>query len=285
MGLNEIQKKCLEAYKEFKRICDKHDLNYFAIGGTCIGAVRHNGFIPWDDDIDIAMPINDLFEFLKISENELDKSYSIYSPKNTKYFMGNFYKLHNINTAFIEKGNVKYPESYKGIGIDIMPMYGMPKGEKKQLRMAKTNDLFLSFNQKNRLPFSDQKSLSSKLKWVLPYPIYKKNNWNYWLEKSIHKYAAIPFNQSDKILFAWRRFPHKRMKTNYKSIFAYEDFSSWCDMRFEDTYIRVPVGWDSYLTRDFGNYMELPPEEKRVSVHNYLIIDTKHSYKEYIGKL
>ena len=285
MGLNDIQKVCLETYKEYKKICDKYNLNYFAIGGTCIGAVRHNGFIPWDDDIDIAMPIKDLFEFIEISKDELDKSYSIYSPKKIRNFKSNFYKLYNVKTTYIEKENIKYPESYRGIGIDLMPIYGMPKGDSKQLKMAKTNDMFLTFNEKNRSSFLDQINISGKLNWILLYPFYKKRNWNYWIDKSIDKYAKIPFDNSDKIIFGWRRFPYKRRKTNYKSVFSYEDFSSWCEMRFEDTNIRVPIGWDNYLKSDFGDYLTLPPVEQRKTMHNVVIIDTKKSYKDYIGKI
>lgn len=80
-----IQLKELEILKVFQNICRRHGLRYFAIGGTCLGAVRHKGFIPWDDDIDVAMPYEDYLEFQRIAETDLPDNYGILSPLQKTY--------------------------------------------------------------------------------------------------------------------------------------------------------------------------------------------------------
>ena len=96
-----VQDICLEIYKEFKSVCDKHNLQYYGIGGTCIGAVRHNGFIPWDDDIDIAMPYHDMCNFIHIANTEMSEEYEIFTPLEHKQFGEMFIKLIKKDTTFI----------------------------------------------------------------------------------------------------------------------------------------------------------------------------------------
>ncbi|MBQ3625833.1 MAG: LicD family protein, partial [Synergistaceae bacterium] len=93
-------------------------------------------------------------------------------------------------------------------------------------------------------------------------------------------------NKSDKIIFPWRLPPNEKLYT-YKQIFYYEDFKSTIEVPFEDTTMRVPVGYDRYLTMDFGDYMTLPPEDKRRSLHieTAKIIDFERSYKYYQERL
>ena len=97
-----IQLKELEILKVFQDICRRHGLRYFAIGGTCLGAVRHKGFIPWDDDIDVAMPYEDYLEFQRIAETDLPESYGILNPHTTKHCRFDYYiKLHDKTTSLM----------------------------------------------------------------------------------------------------------------------------------------------------------------------------------------
>ena len=84
-------------------------------------------------------------------------------------------------------------------------------------------------------------------------------------------------------MFAWRNLPTPTC--HYQSVFDYKDFETYIEMPFEDTVMRVPVGYDGYLRKDFGDYMTLPPEKERIPTHTEAIIDLQNSYKTYIGKL
>ena len=279
--LQKLQQEALNIYKEFKRICDKHELCFFAIGGTCIGAVRHNGFIPWDDDIDVAMPYEDICKFKEIIRDELKAGYSLYDPKEKKHFYNNHLKLQNDNTAFIEKGMLNFPESYYGVFIDIMPIFGLPTGKERE-HVLKKYDQYMRLNPKMRRPFQDMISPLSKMAWILNFWRRLICPFNYYTEKINSLLRKYSLNSSDKIIFGWRRLKNKVVfDYDYKCVFDFEDFSDYILMPFEDTYMRGPKVYDSYLTSEFGNYMTLPPEEKRVPIHHVGILDFNKSYKSY----
>ena len=283
LGVQEI---CLEIYKEFKSVCDKHNLQYYGIGGTCIGAVRHNGFIPWDDDIDIAMPYIDMCKFIHIANTEMSEKYEIFTPLEHKQFGEMFIKLIKKDTTYILSINKKNPGAYTGIGIDIMPIFGLGKDKKKQSKAAKVNDFYVRMNCVMHYPFSAQKTFLGRSTWVLSQPIKRVFiNSNYWLKKSIKEFSEIPFDKSDKILFAWRLMRKNNATGFYDSIFDYEDFKAYKELPFEDTLMRVPIGYDRYLKHDFGDYMTLPPKEKQIPVHDAVVVDFVKPYTDYIGKL
>lgn len=283
--LEEIQRIELELYKEFKRICDSHHLRYFAIGGTCIGAVRHKGFIPWDDDIDVAMPYQDYKKFQLIAQRELKEGISLYLPENHKQYNEIFMKLQNDCTTFIQPTQKGSPEDYTGVWIDIMPIFGMPKGKFGQWHMSLICNALRFFNAKHRMPLSMQNRLISRIGWFLDIPIRKIKPFNYYIELIEKIMGKYPFDNSDKVLFGWRKSPNIIDKNyTYKNVFYYVDFKEMLELTFEDTSIAVPYGYDRYLTMDFGRYMELPPKEKRISSHDAMIIDLKKPYKEYIRK-
>ena len=281
--LKEIQLIELELYKEFKRICDSYHLRYFAIGGTCIGAVRHKGFIPWDDDIDVAMPYQDYKKFQLIAQRELKKGTSLYLPENHKQYNEIFIKLQNDGTTFIELNQKGSPNDYTGVWIDIMPIFGLPKGRFAQWYTSLLCNTLRFFNAKHRMPLCMQNRIISKIGWFLDIPIRKLKPFNYYMELIEKIFGKYPFDNSDKVLFGWRKAPNRIDKNyTYQNVFYYDDFKEMLELTFEDTSIAVPCGYDRYLTMDFGSYMELPPEEKRVPCHDAIAINLDKSYKEYI---
>lgn len=278
--MNDLQKKCLEIFKYFKEICDDNNLTYFAIGGTCIGAIRHEGFIPWDDDIDIAMPYADIIKLFDIMQKNPSLYYEVISPYTVKHFKSPFFKIHDNRTTFIETHQVKYPDTYKGVDIDIMPIFGTPNDPNSQYKMERKNSNYIRLNGLQRSGYERGEPVKRRIAWALLQPLNLINN-NIWFEKMINRYSQIPFDNSDKILFGWRFMPKDENGKGYKSLFDYCDFSDYIEKKFEDTFIRVPIGYHNYLSRDFGNYMELPPKEKQIPVHDAAVIDLEKSYKEY----
>lgn len=278
--IKEIQRAILDVYKVYRELCKKHNLRYYAIGGTCIGAVRHNGFIPWDDDMDVVMPYEDYKRFIQIAEKELQKPYEIIGPMNCKHYTENYIKIHNTNTTFIEEHTKEYPDRYSGIYIDIFPMYGLPENEKKRYKLQLMRENLQRCNLLKRFPYKFGINYKWKVAWCLFTPVRHVVPYYYFSVKEENVFKGYSFNESDKILFPWRRRPGKGY--TYKNIFYYEDFKESIKVPFEDTVMKIPVGYDRYLKMDFGDYMKLPPAEEQIPRHPKARIDLKKPFRDCI---
>lgn len=278
---NRTQKELLRVFKVFKSICEEHNLKYFAIGGTCIGAVRHHGFIPWDDDIDVAMPYEDYKRLQEISN--IPFPYELYLPSEHEHWEYNFMKLHDGSTTFVEENCKQFKDRYLGIYIDIMPIYGLPKNRVKQKIVLELYDLLITLNRRMRREPTEQHGFK-KVFWYIGKPFGVLFNYDVFLKIIDNMLGKYPFNNSDKVLFGWRQKKRALRKNNtYGYVFYLEDFSKCQMTTFEDTTISIPFGYDRYLKMDFpGDYMVLPPEENRISRHKYDIYDLNKSYKEYL---
>lgn len=124
--LRQLQLAELEILKEFVRICEEHGLRYYLVGGTLLGAVRHKGFIPWDDDIDVAMPREDYDRFAKIAPQELGSQYFYQCPDTDPYYFLTYAKVRKNGTAVYEE-RFKKAKFHKGIFIDIFPLDFCPR--------------------------------------------------------------------------------------------------------------------------------------------------------------
>ena len=264
--LDDLKKTELDILKKFIFVCDKLNINYYLYGGTLIGAVRHQGFIPWDDDIDVCMFREDYNKFIKEGQKYLDKKYFIQTYETDKGYLNNFAKIRNSNTTFIES-SVKDIEMNHGIYIDIFPI-----------------DKLYKYNV-----------LKEKL---IHYKLYK----HYYLEKGrfiqkiFVRFANLLYNRKTKIQLCKMLDNIYTKKNNFvtKKVINYsgawgikreshliEDFSKAIDLKFEDIYVKAPIGYKRILTDTYGDYMKLPPEEKRVGHHYSEVIDPKRSYKNY----
>ncbi len=278
-----MQKIELDILKEFKRICEKYSLRYYAIGGTCIGAVRHKGFIPWDDDIDVAMPFEDYKKFIEVSGTELKEPYLLYRPEEHRPYQFNFIKIHNTDTFYIRKHYAPYPDRYTGVFFDIMPIYGTHKNKLVQLINSLQCDIWLYRNWAQRLPVDFYPgSVKWKFIWYTTKMLSGKKPFDYYIKKIESRIGKYPFDNSDKIIFGWRKSPLLHRDYSKNNVFFREDFAESIEVPFEDTTIRIPKGYDRYLKIDFGDYMKIPPEEKQVSMHQEnCVIDLENSYRKY----
>ena len=134
----KIQAELLKIYKEIKQLCDKNNIRCFAVGGTMLGAVRHNGFIPWDDDMDLGIPVDDFDKFRKACKKELREPYEF---KDLLWIGG---KVHNKQTSFIETPCAINRENGYGIFVDIFPIIGTPNSSEERLDFL-NNMLLYSF--------------------------------------------------------------------------------------------------------------------------------------------
>lgn len=270
--LGEVQTVILNIFKAVALICETHHLRYFAIGGTAIGAVRHGGFIPWDDDLDIAMPLEDYQQFLKIAESELPPHLSLCEVEEAPHNHQLFSKVCDVRTTAIEPLEAAYPDMYKGVWVDIMPMAGVPDGGMSRRIYLGLHFIRFVMNWSLRYPYSSCLTPTSRKGWIATFPFRKTINPNHVRRKLLHQIAEHPFWKSRYVGYTWSRRLHKL-------IFPREWFSEQILMPFEDTQIRMPAGYHEYLTQQFGNYMKPPPSAKR-EVHR-CYFDLDHSYTEY----
>ncbi len=163
--LRECQLKQLSILKEVDRICRKYNLIYWLDGGTLLGAIRHKGFIPWDDDLDIAMPIDDFEKFKKIVQKELPESLFFQTKETDPSTPHHFAKIRDLNSFFVEYGDDFTKPYQKGIYIDIFCFVDYPPFHKKILSFLSRNiSKSISILEKKR-SFDELKSVVSFQNW------------------------------------------------------------------------------------------------------------------------
>ncbi len=263
-----LQKIEVEMLKEFISVSEKLKLKYYVLGGTLLGAVRHKGFIPWDDDIDVGMPREDYEVFIKKAQELLPENYFLQTFQTDSEWPANFAKIRNSNTTFIET-SVKNRKINHGVYIDIFPLDWHEDNEFK-LKI---------FNYKNKLY---QASIAKSF-----YSEKSKHNWKGYIIKllTIFTSSQKALKKREKLL----KSNKGRMKlANYcgawgeKEIVPYEWYGEGVDLQFEGVIVKAPNMYDKWLTQVYGDYMKLPPIEKRVTHHFNEVIDLEKSYKKYI---
>lgn len=274
MATSILQEKILEIYKEIKRICEMHELRYYAIGGTAIGTVRHSGFIPWDDDIDIAMPWVDYQKFLDFAQEELPNNFKLRISHATVGSSIFFDKVQNIDTSFIEIAELNHPGAYKGIFVDIMPLFGVTANTSRFRNLCKMNLLIHKLHNKKKSCICDMKTAKAKMMWVVSYPINMLVPMEFWYHAWLKLVANRDFDSSEYTGYLWSSELSNRL------LFPTLWFEDYVEMPFEDTIMRLPIGYNEMLTKQFGNYM-MPPSDEDRKTHSGGIVDVDRSYKFY----
>lgn len=261
LELEEIKEIELSILKHIKNVCEENNIRYYLSNGTLLGAIRHKGFIPWDDDIDIFMPRTDYMKLMEILENGFQyKCLSIYN-KNDYYYP--FAKVVDTSTILIEKNHEK-KISGLGVYVDVFPIDGIPKSDIKvkfhfRRMLIYRTILYLSL-------FSTCPPSSNKWKFILKYIVWSFSRLFNWrnIIKTIDKHAMrYDFDNSEKVACIVGSYGKNEIVE--KAI-----FDKGIQVEFEGESFTAPVGYDDYLTNLYGDYMQLPPIEKRVSHHNFV---------------
>ncbi len=273
--LSPLQEQILAIYKEVKKIIDRHNLRAFAIGGTCIGAVRHQGFIPWDDDLDIALPDVDYNRFLQYAPAELPPHLKLARCEDRPHNAALSTKVFDVNTTFIESYETPYPDEYKGVFIDIFLLSGTPEDEAERENYFKKFLRYTRLNEKRRLRPSMLDRTRSKAMWwaVLPLRLLPYRFWSDRLNRLIAKY---PYDSHTYISHAWNPYSkHFLLRRD-------EVYGTPKELPFEDTTMPCVEDCDTFLTAIFGDYMQLPPESERHGIHSGNgVIDLNRPYTYY----
>lgn len=258
--LRKAQLLMLKILKEVHRICEKNGIHYFLSDGTLIGAIRHNGFIPWDDDLDIGMLRIDYEKFKAVVQTELSEEFIFQSVETDRGYAIPFAKIMLKNTKWLETAtkSKKTNKDMQGIYIDIFPYDKIPS----DLDMQKKH--YLKFKFWNSLIFRKDKyknfSMCKESDHKSIFFIMQILSWILSLKLCILKRESICM----KYEYLENNFVVTKYGGNfYKNQNPYEAFARLVPHRFEDSDFYVPAAYDSILTKLYGNYMELPPAEKR----------------------
>ncbi len=270
--MNDIQKALLDIWLEFDRVCKKLNIRYMAMGGTLLGAIRHKGFIPWDDDMDFGMLREDYERFLIEAPKEFSSRYFVQEHRTEKNYYFPFIKIRDNETTAIE-WNTQKTKINHGLWIDIFPFDGLPSKEESAIVDKQINDYIARITASYRVP---GKTLVKKLLkpfkhflYFLKYPSLEKTYNN--MVELISKY---PLNHDGYGTFVWYR---DRTKFRYP-VSIYDEI---VDAGFEGYQMPVSKKSIEMLEIAYGNWEQLPPEEDRY-VHPTFKVDLHNSYKKYI---
>lgn len=250
-----IHEELLKIAKDFHSFCEKHDYKYYIIGGTFIGAIRHKGFIPWDDDMDIAMPREDYEKFLATYTSEKYKIITYKSGAEYKYYLP---KLYYDRYIVKEKtGNVT------NLFIDIFPIDGMPDNtllRKIHIFRILYRRMKLSFYYNDTIDMEKKRKLYEKvliqLAKKIPFkklinPVKEKDK----IDKMLKSNSMLDREYSGTIMGAYRA----------REIVETRLFGKPKLYDFEDTKLYGPEHYDEYLTHMYGDYMTIPSKDKQTS--------------------
>ena len=255
--LRKVQLLELKVLKEIKRICTKHNIKYFLTGGTLIGAVRHKGFIPWDDDIDIAMMRSEYDRFMEVATSELSPEFSLINIKNDKK-LGIFFGKVVLNGTNYR--SVQQPKTLDktGFWVDVIP-YDTIYDNKllASLYFWKLNFFVVLYSMKNGYQngTTKLKRIVAKLMKVCFFFIPKRYLYNRICN---YPYKLNKKHTNTQCYLCGRYGVPREFRSAYL-------FDGYAEMQFEDDKFMVLSHSHEFLTELFGDYMQLPPSEKRVT--------------------
>lgn len=253
---------------EIKRVCEKNDIRYCLAYGSLLGAVRHGGFIPWDDDLDIAMPRSDYERFIQVFPNETNQDVFFLENWDTEKDFGLSFSKVKLNGTVFEENSISKTKTHKGIFVDVFPYDRLPDNKRKIRQIAKKL-MILGKLYKFRLKYLPTNSnnkiqeLLSKVIGVLSKAVPANR-----LKHRIYSLETKYNNRTDAIYTAVLSGAY-----NCKDLFPAAYLKNYINVLFEGELFPVPMEYKKVLTRIYGDYMELPPIEKRVLRHNAKRID------------
>lgn len=266
----------LDLLKKFVEVCTKNNLNYFLNGGTLLGAVRHTGFIPWDDDIDVMMPREDYDELVRISQKEFRFPYFFQTPLSDNNYFRSHAQLRNSLTTgcTIEDAGRKIN---RGIFIDIFVLDGMPNKVinkfffKFRVKLLKKVAVLCFNYDAHQLPLY----LRTTRRFLKPFfPIISYSSFYQYFQKTMGSYSFKASNEVGEFSLGFKK----------EGIWAKDWFDGYMDVPFEMLKVRIPVGYAQILKTQYGlNWFkmpEIPPE----NFHGKLIISTSIPYTKFFKK-
>lgn len=253
--LRKLQLCELEILNEFVRICEKHGFKYYLVGGTLLGAIRHHGFIPWDDDIDVAMPRNDYDEFARICLKELKAEFFYQCPDTDPYYFLSYAKLRKKGTSVYEK-RFEQSNFLNGVFIDIIPLDPCPKpGPICHLIFNVLAVMNYCGQVDSGERYRPYKEISGKIGYKILQLFPKKRLIK--LRKLFIKLSRL-LSRGDYFASFSGAYGY------YREVFPEKWFRDGASVVFEGAFFNGPDDAEAQLRQIYGgNFMELPPESER----------------------
>ena len=262
MTLNDIQHVSLEILKEFHAFCISHNLRYSLDSGTLLGAIRHKGFIPWDDDIDIIMPRPDYNQFIALYKDN-DK-YACFAEERKNCFLA-YTRLADVRNTYVKPAAV-WATRDTGIWIDIFPIDGVESDKKefsKTITLVKKTWRKACMAREAMGDFSYCQNFIKKVKLIPKKLLYRNAIYRF-----LFKQMAIchRFNYDSCEYIGYLSMPGAE-----RIYFKRDIMDEYIEVDFESFKFKAIKSYDIYLTGLYGDYMQLPPEDKRIihDMHHY----------------
>lgn len=255
LGEESVRQIQLRILNVTARFCEENQINYWLDFGTLLGAVRHKGYIPWDDDIDIGMLRPDYEQFRKLF-NKSNKKYQFFCPEDRDDFVYSCGKVADMDTVLYE------PDIHGSrffINVDVF-VYDNAPDEQTSVKMFRRVKKWLFLNMLKHNLITDKGELHRKLlKYVASF-LMKALPCDYFIKKIVNNARKYEFAESEKVgLFVW----------DEKIICDKAAVSAFTEVEFENNFFKAPENYHYWLSVLYGNYLELPPVEDRVSHHMY----------------
>ncbi len=262
-SLAKLQNIELKTLKQIKRICEAENIRYFIIGGTLIGALRHEGFIPWDDDVDIGIPRSDYNRFVKVAKSYLPDNYEVRTMDSSRTYKCYYTRVVDNNMKILwDHGQYK---AEIGVWTDVFPLDGLPSGKlRRKMHVFHLNFIkaLYKFTQIDNVSTNVRRSRIEQalIRFAMITRIGKLFNGDKLLKKLDRTLQKYDFDKCEYMF-------------NYSGCYKDREIAprSFFDgvqtVRFEDALVAAPSGADGYLRNVYGDYMQLPPPEKQVSHH------------------
>lgn len=268
--VRDVQDKILEVMKYIDKVCRENGITYFIMGGTALGAIRHGGFIPWDDDLDIFMTPAEYEKFKSAMEKDGNPKFMLQEWRTVKKHL-EYAKVRMNGTTFIERAFQNRKDLHQGIYVDIMMLHKVPDSNLIQ-KLVYYESKFVTLyglSQRNRIPKSSAEAFVLKMMKILPTQLIARMCYN-----RIYKYEDM------KEGFKWCYWitPAKFRSGLFDKSF----FEEPVDVPFEDTLLYGSKHIKEYLEYRYGNYMKLPSEEQQKAAVHAMIWDVNKDYTEYI---
>ena len=275
--VRQLQLKLLEIFLYFKKICEENNLTYWCGGGTMLGAVRHKGFIPWDDDLDVFLPRKDYERLYEIWDQVADTSHYVLVRTDEKV---NYHhaamNLVDVRTTYVNRHSVN-EDIYHGIYIDVIPFEGCPNSKVERALQIYHSIMFSVFNVQ-RLPDNQGSLLRLPTKILLSLVRSSQSRYKIW-KKHQDKMTQYDFFTAKYV---------KETVSSFKGLFRLydRDIFNTVDAVFEGYMVKIPVGYDYYMKCIYGDYMSLPKDISIDMSSRYEVvkfIDLNEPYTKYRG--
>ena len=272
-AVRQVQGRILETMKYIDTLCRENAIVYYIMGGTALGAVRHGGFIPWDDDLDIFMTPDQYEKFKAVFNSQKSEQFVLQEWRTTPGFL-EYAKVRMNGTTFIEEVFKDRTDMHHGIYVDIMILHKVPENKliQKIVYLESKFVTLYALSQRNWKPKTKGQGIVLKLLKLLPCKLMAKIAY-----RQIYRYD----NRKDNFKYCYWITPAK-----FRSgLFDRSFFETPVDIPFEDTVLLGSEKIKEYLSYRYGDYMKLPSEEARKAAVHAFVFDTEKDYTEYVGKV